>query len=211
MWHVWSWPLSADYWPDSNFQKFPVFFSFFFLFWCNLDQLLHSPERIRESLFLPLNWASAFILSWTVAWKASKTKVHECNHVVCRFLLNICNALRWIFCLSLPQDKLFGTGSEAWGRGQEERTKLGVDQYKLCIKQTKAWTSEPWVWHLYCALEKQMALEQNLWPRLQSSCINSAGGGEGNRKKTFLFSICDSLPQTALCWSSQAISGNNRT
>lgn len=75
----------------------------------------------------------------------------------------------------------------AWGWGQEERTKLGVDQYKLCIKQTKAWTSEPWVWHLYCALEKQMALEQNLWPRLQSSCINSAGGGEETGKKHFYF------------------------
>lgn len=59
---------------------------------------------------------------------------------------------------------------------EEKRTALPpqLDRLRFCMEKTKAQTSEPWVWLLYCALEKQMSPPQNLWKRPRSTCINNA-------------------------------------
>lgn len=68
----------------------------------------------------------------------------------------------------------------------------------LCIKKTKAWTSEPWVWLLDCALEKQMFPPQNLWKHPHCTCVNNARGNE--KKNRFPNQVPDSMLWTAWNW-----------
>lgn len=72
---------------------------------------------------------------------------------------------------------------------------LWVYQDKLCIKQTKAWTSEPWVWLVHCALEKQMSPSAKL---MEPPTVHLCKQCQGEEEYALLFLFSDSLLPNSL-------------